>query len=164
MNAIPEGRAILEAVLERTTFLSSLPVATRDRLGSLADVVSFEPSEVVFREGEPSQFLGIVVRGRLALRLAVPGRHPTTVLTVDRGDLVGWSAVVAPYRSTSTAVALEPSQIVVFEADRLRKAIADEPQLAAAILPPILSAMARRLAACRLQNLDLFRAGPAEPW
>jgi len=161
---IHDGRVVLDAVLDRTAFLASLPAATRDRLGFLAEIVDFEQSEVVFREGEASHFLGIVEHGRLALRLAAPGRDPATVLTVDRGDMVGWSAVVPPYRSTSTAIALEPTQIVVFEAERLREAIAQEPLLAAAILPPVLSAVARRLAACRLQNLDLFRAGSGEPW
>ena len=105
-----------------------------------------------------------VVDGRLAIRLKVPGRDVVTVLTVEPGDLIGWSALVPPHRATSTIVALEPTTVVAFDGSRLRAALEADPRLAAAVLPRVLDAVARRLTATRTQLLDLFARTEQEPW
>ena len=38
-----------------------------------------------------------MVTGRVALRVRVPERGPPTILTVEPGDVVGWSALVPPF-------------------------------------------------------------------
>jgi CRP-like cAMP-binding protein len=108
------------------------------------------------REGEQSEFLGVVLDGRLGLRLRVPERAPVTILTVEPGDVVGWSAVVPPHRSTSTVVALTDAELAYFEARALREALADDDSLAAEFYPGLLGAVSRRLEGTRLQLLDLF--------
>src|SRR3989304_1146259 len=50
----------------------------------------------------PPPGFGLARSGRVALRLHVPGRGQVTILTVEPGDIYGWSAIVPPYRSTST--------------------------------------------------------------
>ena len=67
---------------------------------------------LVVTEGRVTESLGVVLKGRIALRVLVPERGMVTILTVEPGDVVGWSAVVPPYRGTADAVAIEP----VFEA------------------------------------------------
>ena len=108
------------------------------------------------REGAAVDSLGVVVDGRLAIRLNVPGRGVVTVLTVEPGDFIGWSALVPPHRATSTVVALEPTTVVTFDGPALRAALDADPALAAAVLRRVLDAVARRLAATRTQLLDLF--------
>ena len=131
------------------------------RIGTCRDV----PTGTAWcREGQPTAALGIVQAGRLALRLHVPERGLATILTVEPGDIVGWSAVVAPYRATTTAVAQEPSQVLELDAVALRAALDEDPELAAAVYSHILGAVSRRLHGTRLQLLDLFRAPEEEAW
>jgi CRP-like cAMP-binding protein len=87
-----------------------------------------------------------------------------TVLTVEPGDIFNWSGLVAPYRSTSTLVAVEPVAAVLFDAAALREAVAADAVLGSFVYPRLLRAVARRLGATRLQLLDVFASQAGEPW
>jgi CRP-like cAMP-binding protein len=157
-------RSMLDSALASGWFGAGLPDAARARLADVADVTSYPAGAVVIREGTPVDSLGVVLDGRLAIRLNVPGREIVTVLTVEQGDFIGWSALVPPHRATSTIVALEPTTVVTFEGSALRTALESDPDLAAAVLRRVLDAVARRLAATRTQLLDLFSRAEREPW
>lgn len=150
--------------LADTWFGSRLPVAARARLEPHLRVAQFEAGEEILREGEPTRSLGIVRSGRVALRLRVPERGPTTILTVEPGDVIGWSAVVPPHRSTSTVVALLPTDLLLIDGAALRAELAADPELAAPVYLNLLEALARRLTGTRLQLLDLFTMSGSEPW
>ena len=126
------------------------------RLRAAASVREYGTGDVVMREGDQSHPFGVVSSGRVALRLLVPERGSVTILTVEPGDIVGWSALVPPYRATSTAIAVEPTRILAFEAALLRGILRDDPALAATLYPRVLEALARRLGATRHQLLDLY--------
>lgn len=151
-------------ILRQAPLIAGVGRIERDRLSALARLEGFEAGDEIIREGEDTLVLGIVRRGRLALRLAVPGRGPVTILTVEAGDVFGWSAVVAPYRSTSTVVAIEPSEALVFDAAPLRRVLDEETNLAAVVYSRLLAIVARRLVATRLQLLDLFGPGTDSAW
>jgi CRP-like cAMP-binding protein len=137
---------------------------TRIALAEMGHLTSVQAGDVMLREGEPSDFLAIVLEGRIALRLRVPERGQVTIQTVEPGDVVGWSAVVPPYRATSTVVALADSELARFDAARLRDALANDDALAAELYPVLLAAVARRLEGTRIQLLDLFSQSSVEPW
>lgn len=135
------------------------------RLAECAAVRSYPAGSVILKEGQQTDPFGIVTRGRVALRLLVPERGEITILTVEPGDVVGWSALVPPYRSTSTAVALEPTDLLAFNVRLLRRALREDPPLAATLYPRVLEAVARRLSATRHQLLDLYgRERERVPW
>jgi len=136
----------------------------RAALAALAELRQIPAGHVLFRDGDPSNFLAVVLSGRIALRVRVPERGPLTILTVEPGDVVGWSAVVPPYRATSTAVALVESELAAFDGNELRATLAQDDSLAAAFYPLLLKAVARRLEGTRLQLLDLFSQRWVEPW
>jgi CRP/FNR family transcriptional regulator, cyclic AMP receptor protein len=150
--------------LRASSFTAGLGGSERRRLGEFARLVRAEADEVLLREGEPTPYLAIVTGGRVALRLRLPGRGPVTVMTVEPGDVVGWSAVVAPYRATSTAVAVEPTDILALDGPELRRALASDEDLAAALYPRILRSVARRLEGTRLQLLDVFGQPEQTAW
>jgi len=126
------------------------------RLAAIAEVRDLGPGELVIREGQVAESLGIVLAGRVALRMLVPERGMVTILTVEPGDVVGWSAVVPPYRGTDDAVAIEPVRLLQFPGDALRLLLRADNALAASLYPRLLQAVSRRLAATRMQLLDLF--------
>jgi len=160
-NAAPAGPPGRE---EPVPIIDRLPAGPRERLAARMSRVELDAGVTFMREGEVTQSLTIVVRGRVALRLRVPERGAVTILTLDPGDLVGWSAVVPPYRATTSATTLEPTELAVFDALELRELLAKDAELAAAFLPPVLETVAARVAATRDQLLDLFRGVEADPW
>jgi CRP/FNR family transcriptional regulator, cyclic AMP receptor protein len=154
----------LTDALRESPLTTGLGGAERRRLASFARSLSAARDDVLLREGEPTPYLGVVVSGRVALRMRVPGRGPITVMTVEPGDIFGWSAVLAPYRATSTAVAVEATETIVLDAAELRLALESDEDLAAALYPRILRSVARRLEGTRLQLLDLFGQDQDRAW
>jgi len=153
-----------DAESSATWFTSGLDPTAVTRLAELSRRFTAEPGTVLFQEGDPSEIFGIVVKGRLALRTLVPERGDITILTVEPGDVYGWSAIVPPYRSTSTATAIEPVEAIVFDAAPLRAALREDCALAHALYPRVLVAVSRRLNATRVQLLDLFAAEQVRTW
>jgi CRP/FNR family cyclic AMP-dependent transcriptional regulator len=150
--------------LAGTWFGSRLPEEARRRLDPYTRLARYPAGARILQEGEATSDLGIVRRGRVALRLRIPERGPTTILTVEPGDIVGWSAVVPPHRSTSTVVALLPTEMLLIDGPALRAELALDDELAAPVYLCLLEALARRLTGTRLQLLDLFTMSGVEPW
>ncbi len=150
--------------LRDTWFGARLPEAELGRLQAHARSASYEAGAEILREGDLTRDLGIVVQGRVALRLRVPERGMTTVLTVEAGEIIGWSAVVPPHRSTSTVIAVVPTDLMLLDGAALRTELDADPVLAAAVYRSLLEALAARLTGTRMQLLDLFSQHRDEPW
>lgn len=148
-----------------TWFGEALSSHARERLATIAEVRRVDPGAVLVREGAEVERMGILIDGLLSLRVAVAGRGRATLMTIEPGDVFGWSAVVPPYRSTSTVVALQPGEVIVFDAERLRALLREDDAFAATIYPRLLGCLSRRLVATRTQLLDLYaRDREYEPW
>jgi len=155
----------IAARLRGTWFGEALSAHARDRLAAIAELHALDAGAVLVREGGDTERMGILLDGLLALRVTVAGRGRATLMTVEPGDIFGWSAVVPPYRSTSTVVALQPSEVIAFDAERLRALLGEDDALAAAVYPRLLGCVSRRLVATRTQLLDLYaRDREYEPW
>ena len=151
--------------LSATWFGAELSPHARERLASVGELQTVEPGAVLLREGTETERFGVLLRGLLSLRVAVAGRGRATLMTVEPGDVFGWSAIVPPYRATSTVVALEQSEAIVFDAERLREVLQQDDALALTIYPRLLQSVSRRLTATRNQLLDLYaRDQGYEPW
>ena len=108
---------------------------------------------------------GVLVSGLLGMQTLVPGRGTVTLMTVEPGDVYGWSALVPPHRSTSTVLGIEPGEALVFDAAELRDLLRDDESLAATLYPRLLQSLGRRLTATRFQLLDLYaRERDYVPW
>ncbi len=156
--------AALIAALNTSWFASGLSAKAQTRLAELGRRFNAEAGTKLFQEGDESDIFGILVRGRIALRLLVPERGDITILTIEPGDVYFWSALVPPYKATSSGIALEPIEAIVFEGAALRAALREDCQLAAALYPRVLVAVARRLHATRVQLLDQFAAVEVAKW
>lgn len=146
------------------TALDRLSPAVRTRLDAISRRVEFEAGEIVMRDGAPTPFLGVVELGRVGLRLHVPERGPQTIVTIEKGELLGWSAVVPPYRATAEAAALEPTRILAYEAEALRALLEADRDVALELLPTVLEGVSQRLVISWGQLLDLFAAASPQPW
>jgi CRP/FNR family cyclic AMP-dependent transcriptional regulator len=144
--------------------IDALPEGPRTRLLGRIARLDLDSGVTFMHEGDVTAFMAVVVRGRVALRLRVPERGAITILTLDPGDIVGWSAIVAPYRATTTATTLEPTELAILDAGELRDLLATDNEVAAAFLPKVLETVVSRVAATRDQLLDLFHATGPDPW
>lgn len=151
------------ALLTQTWFAAGMAPDLCARLSSIGRITELSAGTRVVQEGVSCPSLGVILSGRVALRLTIPGIGEHTILTIDDGDVFGWSALLPDSLATSTGVALVATTALMFEREPLLDRLAADSDLAAAVYPRVLAAVARRLQATRLQLLDLYRPG-LEPW
>ena len=153
--AEPADLASLVALLSTTWFAAGLSPEDQLSLARLARRYQAPAGTTLLAEGAAVSELGVVLSGRVSVRTLVPERGLVTILTVEPGDIFE-VALVPPYRSTATVVALQDVDVIALDGHRLRAALAADCGLAAALYPRLVEAMSRRLDATRLQLLDLF--------
>jgi CRP-like cAMP-binding protein len=156
--------ATLVSEIDATWFGSGLSRGVKERLAGMAREYEAPARARLLREGDDTKELSVLVEGRVALTEHVAGRGSVTLMTVEPGDVFGWSTLIAPYKATSTVVSLEPVRVIAFDATLLRERVRTDCELAAGIYPKILEALSRRLSATRHQLLDLYGSEQSEPW
>ena len=114
----------------------------------------------LMREGRPTLDLGVILEGRLAVRDRI-GSDDVTLMTLDPGDVFGWSTVLDG-TSTASIVADEGARVLLFDGAALRGALAADRSLALIVYRRLLEAVARRLDATRMLARDIyaFRGSP----
>jgi CRP-like cAMP-binding protein len=150
-----DARTLAE-VLKTLPFSESLPEDVLGRLATVATLRGFPGGTTLFREGATNDQVMIVTVGRVALEMRVPGRGNVRVLSLGPGDMVAWSALVGGGRMTTSAVALEDTQVIAARAADILALCESDPAFGYRIMRQMAAALANRLVATRLQLLDLF--------
>lgn len=136
-------------------FFTGLDAAIVRRLEGCARLVRVPPGDYLFREGEPADEFFVVRRGRVALEIHAPGHGDRLIDTVEEGDVVGWSWLIAPYRWFFDARAVEEVSAIAFDATCLRAKCDQDPALGYALLHRVVAVMYQRLQAARVRLLDV---------
>jgi CRP-like cAMP-binding protein len=163
MALSPGHHATLQEL--RTLELSAAwPLAVLERLVSLARIVECRAGTVVFQEGDPADCIAVVAAGSVALEMRFPGRGRVRLLTVGRGELLGWSALLGGGSVTATAVAQTDLRLVSFSGRDLAALCDRDHEVGFHVMRRLAWAVSRRLTATRLQLLDLYsREAPIIP-
>jgi CRP-like cAMP-binding protein len=130
----------------------------------LADCVvehGIEAGRHLLREHEPAVAFYLIRSGQVVLEANLPGRGPTPFQTLGPGSIVGWSWLLAPYRSYYDARAVTDVLALRFDAAALRRRMDRDPACGYAILKCFTVLIVQRLQAARLQGLDIY--GDGEP-
>lgn len=133
-----------------------------DMLVETASLCEVETGEELYREGDRQDFLYIVLAGRIASDIQVPGRGRLRIYTSEPMDVVGWSGITPVLRQrTASAIAIMPSRLAAFDAVALRKACEANHDLGYVVMRRLANVVAARLMVTRLQLVDMF-SHPAE--
>jgi CRP/FNR family cyclic AMP-dependent transcriptional regulator len=156
------GVQTLTNVLAKLRFSEALPESMLARIAALAELLGFPAETLLFREGAQNDKLMIITVGRVALAMQVQGRGEVRIMTLGPGDIVAWSALLGGGRMTTSAVALEDTQVVAIRASDLLPLCQSDPAFGYHLMRQVAQVLANRLVATRLQLLDLF-AEPVVP-
>ncbi len=127
------------------------------RIAQAAQLRRFGAKETVFREGQTSREVYLVRSGRVALEICAPTYGCRRILSVEPGELLGWSPILdLDQPLTATARTLEPVELVALDARQLRATFDEHPELGYHFLRQLALSIARRLTATRMQLLDLY--------
>jgi CRP/FNR family transcriptional regulator, cyclic AMP receptor protein len=144
--------------LEKLDFLQGFPPVYLQPLAAVAEVVNVAADEVLFREGEKSPCIYLVISGKVALETWVRGNGATRIQTVGPGKMLGWTPILTQGPMTAQAVALEPCRLVAINAMQVLEACAENPRFGMEFMRRTAIALSRRLRATRQQLLDAYEA------
>lgn len=133
----------------------------RDHLELIAGCASnkvFAPGDFLLREGEPASRFYVIRIGRVAIETFVPERGALIVETVDDGDLLGWSWLVPPYRSSFDVRAMATTHAITFDALCLRGKCDQDGVLGYELMKRFVPVIVERLQATRVRMLDVYGA------
>jgi len=148
--------------LQDIQFLHDLDPAHLEQIAKIAQLYDFNPGDVVFREGQTAESVYLVVSGKLSLELSPSTMYRKQLLSVGRGEMLGWSSLVEQPRFAATAVVVEPSQLVRIDGVRLRAICDADPQFGYEFMCRTMRALAKRLTATWTQLAHLY-VSPSVP-
>ncbi len=138
------SRTIVEVLCE-APLTGSLSAEVRERLASLAELRVLGANEVLWRKGERSRFLGVVLAGRVAL--SRPGALADNLFDVAReGDWLGEAGFALSAHYTSTVWAPRRARVALLPAKEVRTALEAEPRALSALAIGLATQLSRLLA------------------
>lgn len=105
----------------------------------------FARREVLFHEGDPAASLHLVDRGRIGVRVTTPLGDVAMLDVLVAGDILGEMALLKPGgRRSATAIALEPAETLMVDAEDFAQLRAQHPS-AGDLLLELLAARVHQL-------------------
>jgi CRP-like cAMP-binding protein len=117
------------------------------------------PGMVLFEQGDPAEFLFLVVTGEVTIRYKPEDGPPIIVTRVHSGGVVGWSAALGNRVYTSGAVCSDCAQMLRVRGSELRKLCEDDPDTGILVLERLAGIIAERLHNTHDQVVALLKQG-----
>ncbi|MCC6338444.1 MAG: Crp/Fnr family transcriptional regulator [Acidimicrobiia bacterium] len=130
-------------LLDATELFAALPGAVVEELGELVEERSFTRGDLVFRQGDPSESLYVVLEGRVAISTRSSDGRESVVAVLEAGGLFGELGVFDGEPRSADVRALTDCTLAALAYDHVRRAIDDRPE----ILRTIVRLLAQRLRA-----------------
>lgn len=148
------NEAIADRLMTHPLFIGIDPTLVH-AMAAKAEERTFEAGEMLVREGRPADEFYLVFEGKVALEIGAADRAGITVETIGRGEVLGWSWLVAPYRWRFDARASKTTTVIAINAATARYALAAHPAVGYQFLLKFLPVLAERLENTRVQLLDI---------
>jgi CRP-like cAMP-binding protein len=128
-------------LLGRVPVFSTLEHDDLERIAELAVPRTFEPGQIVFREGDASDTCYIVRSGRARAVREHPDGRTITLATFGSGDIFGELAMFEDELRSATVEAVQRTSVVAVLGPDMRRLMVEHPQIAIRLV----AALGRRL-------------------
>jgi CRP-like cAMP-binding protein len=137
-------------LLKNFGFLKGFSDGELKQFGDIATEESYKAGVQIWKKGDPAKGLYLLEEGKVLMVLdTYMGTHrPPMQVTVDvvtKGEAMGWSAVVEPYRYTLGARCIDESKLIILDAAKLREILNADKALGFKFMHAIAKIVATRL-------------------
>lgn len=150
----------LQRVLRDHPFFAGIEPAITEFLAGCAANMRFAPGDFLFREGEDANAMFLLRSGRVAMESHTPGCGTTSLMTLEAGDVFGWSWLFPPYVWRLDARAVEPVLALAFDGKCLRAKCEADHHVGYELLKRLLGEVGRQIERAHLQLIDMYRIHP----
>jgi CRP-like cAMP-binding protein len=134
--------------LRGAAIFEGLPEADAARLFDLARPLSCREGDSLFRLGDAADRLYVVLTGRVELTFPLVLGSLTREIPFEsrtQGSVVGWSALVDPYRFTLSARVAESSDLAAFPREELFRMFETNPRIGYVVMRRTAEIVGRQL-------------------
>jgi CRP/FNR family transcriptional regulator, cyclic AMP receptor protein len=146
----------LEQIIVEHPFWHRLKSDYFQCLKECASELHFGVQQQIFLEGSDADRFYLIHAGRVALETFAPGKGVITIQTIGSGEALGWSWLFPPYRWHFTARSVDRTEVVAFNAHKLRERAGEDHDFGYDITMRVSQVLLQRLQATRMQLLDFY--------
>ncbi len=150
------SKASLERYLAQHPFFHGLRPKDIEWLASLAQPLSYEVGDYLYREGDASTDFYLIQEGLVRLEIHTPGRGDLTIQTLGPGEVLGWSVMIPETRKTFDARIFQATRLLAFDAETVRRRSEEDHHFGYELCKRFSRVIGERLQATRLRLLDLY--------
>lgn len=147
-------KTILE-LLRGVSFLHDIADEHLERLAAISRKVEFPARKEVFHEHDSAEDVFLITRGRVSLVICAPKVGCRQLMEVGAGELISWSPLVARARLSDSAQTLVPTTVIAINGKAALELCAADPVFGFEFMRRAAQVLAERLAATRLQLLEM---------
>ncbi len=147
-------QAILET-LKEVAFFEGMDESDLSRLAGIAKTVEFPANADIFKEFDLAKDVFVIISGEVSLVSCTPASGCRKLMTVQAGEMLGWSPLVGRPRLHDTAHTLSPINAIVFDGQQILTFCEEHPKFGFQFMHRAAKVLAERLSATRLQLLDI---------
>ena len=138
-------------MLRRYPYFAGMHEESLKAVAMLAEEKQVAAGAHLFGEGDPADAMNIIVKGEVHIEYILGTGDRRIVDTLADGDILGWSALVEPYKYTAIGTATKATQMITINAKKLRELCERDPQLGYRLTTQIAKLLAHRLEGARVQ-------------
>lgn len=138
-------------LLRRFRSFAGLNEALLKQIAMIAEERTAPAGVRLFDEGMPANYLYVIVQGEVNIQYLLGSGEMRTVDTLVDGDLLVWSALVEPYRTTAYGTTTKETHLIAIQADKLRQLCEENPILGYRLMTEVAKLLAHRLEGARIQ-------------
>jgi CRP/FNR family transcriptional regulator, cyclic AMP receptor protein len=150
----------LERILAEHPFFKGMDERYLELLTGCASNVRFEAGQYIFHAEEEANRFFLIRQGKVALEAFAPERGSLVILTLEEGEVLGWSWLFPPHRWKFDARVVEFTRAIALDGECLRKKAEENHDLGYEFMKRFSALMARALLATRLQLLNVYELNP----
>lgn len=132
-------------VLRKCPFVRELDDEQLQILADIAKREAFEVGESLAKQGRTQEKVYLIEDGLVGLYIEVGPMAHRQLQSASNFEVVGWSAMLPPYRSTTTAKAIETTKVLAFSGEELADLCNTYPIIGCKVHRGLASVIAARL-------------------
>lgn len=153
----PALKTVADFVREHALF-EGMDSAQVEFIAGCGELHRFAAGHYLARENEPADYFYLLLEGRAMIETHRHNQPPAPLLTLNDGDVIGWSWLVPPYRWQFDVRAVSDLRSVRLDGRCLRQKCESDTRLGFELLRRLAAMMAARIHGTRFQLLDVYGA------
>ena len=138
-------------VLRRYPYFAGISEESLKQIAMIAEEKHVPAGTQMFNEGDPAGCFFVIIDGEVNIDYLLGTGEKRTVDTLTSGDLLVWSALVEPYRTTAIGTTTKDCDLVCINAEKLREFCEKDPLIGYRLTTQVAKMLANRLEGARVQ-------------